>query len=436
MRPRARRQSSAAGRRVLDERVHESFRIAERAARESYGRLLATLLARTGDLAGAEDALSRAFLRALETWPQNGPPDNPDAWLARVALNGLRDGLRHGRRTDKAMEQLSRSLREVESSADSPIEDERFAMLFLCAHPAIDEAVRAPLMLQAVLGLDVARLAPAFLVAPATLAQRLVRAKTKIRQAGISLAMPDPERLDERFDDVLSCIYAAYTLGAHRDIDERGTPGLSEEALSLGDLAASHMPNHAEALGLLALMLLCEARRPGRSNGEGRFVPLSEQRADRWDQSLIARGEAALRAAARCGRVGRFQLEAAIQSVHCARAATGVTRWDVISALYGKLLDLAPTIGAQCGHAAAVAECGDGHRALQLLNAVDRDLVVGHQPYWATRGHVLGVLGRRVESARAFTIAIGLTDNPALRAWLTERRDAMRDGSDASSSDE
>jgi predicted RNA polymerase sigma factor len=247
--------------------VSEAHRAAELAARASYGRLLAYLAARARDVAAAEDALGDAFTAALETWPRVGVPDNPDAWLLVAARRRLVDRARHSgvEATAAATLRLAAETADVNASRESIFPDERLTLLFVCAHPAIDEAARTPLMLQAVLGLDAARIASAFLVAPATMSQRLVRVKTKIRDAGIGFEIPGPEELPERLDSVLDAIYATYGTGwedvAGADPRRRA---LAEEAIWLGRLVVALLPDEPEAGGLLALMLHCEARRPAR----------------------------------------------------------------------------------------------------------------------------------------------------------------------------
>lgn len=402
-----------------------SFHIAERAARESYGRLLAMLVKRTRNIAAAEDALSHAFLRALETWHTRGIPDNPDAWILQVAHNAIRDLARHERVALNALHQIALTNPSAHptmiATDHTPLDDDRLAMLFLCAHPAIDESVRAPLMLQTVLGIDAQRLTSAFLLSPSSLAQRLVRAKAKIRASGPSLEMPDSQDLPSRLDDVLACIYTAFTVGSDALGRDPRMAELSVDALWLGELALKVSPNHAEALGLLALMRLSQSRAPARLSPTGGFVPLSEQDTSRWDRTLIEQGEDTLRAAARLKNPGRFQLEAAIQSAHCDRLRTGITPWPAIANLYRHLLSIAPTIGARCGYASALAECDDLAAALDTINQIDAKAAASYQPYWATRASVLSALGHHDAAAHAFTRAIGLSDDPAIRAWLFER---------------
>ena len=306
-----------------DEMVHRAI---ERVARESYGRLVAYLSVHTRDLAGAEDALSDALVKALKAWPRDGVPQNPEAWLLTTARNSIIDFFRHQR---VVLDSETNLLLFSEKSAQDPLEmnypDERLKLLFVCAHPAIDPVMHTPLMLQAVLGLDAVRISGAFLVSPKTMGQRLVRAKTKIRAGGIRFEVPERQQLATRLDAVLQAIYAAFGI-AWDDMagaDHRGR-GLAEEAIWLAQVLLEQMPGEAEIQGLLALMLHCEARRTARRDREGHYVPLSEQDPKLWSLPLIEEAERHLAQASKSGQLGRFQLEAAIQSVH----ALGVNRID------------------------------------------------------------------------------------------------------------
>ena len=396
---------------------------AELAARASYGRLLAYLAARWRDVARAEDALGDALLAALETWPRTGVPDKPEAWLLTAARRRLVDGARHAGVAAAAEADLKIMLDERADASPAAFPDERLALLFVCAHPAIDEAARTPLMLQTVLGLDAARIASAFLVAPATMSQRLVRVKAKIREAGIRFEMPVPGELAARLDAVLEAIYAAYGSGwedvAGADPRRRG---LAEEAIWLGRLVTRLLPEAPEARGLLALMLHCEARRPARRNVAGGYVPLTEQDVTRWSLPLMAEAERLLAAAARANAPGRFQLEAAIQSAHAQRALNGKTDWEAIALLYEGLLRYAPTIGARVAYAAALAEARAADAGLAALDAIPADAVAAYQPYWALRGHLLKGLGRKAQARAAYDRAIGLSEDPALREFLLRRQ--------------
>lgn len=359
-------------------------RAVERAASDSYGRLLAFLAARSGDVAAAEDALSDAFLAALEAWPRTGVPNKPEAWLLTAARRRLIDRARHARVEAEALPALVAAADEAHrvASAGDAFPDERLALLFTCAHPAIEAAVRTPLMLQIVLRLDAARIASAFLVRPAAMGQRLSRAKTKIRNARIRFKVPDAADLPARLDAVLEAIYAAYGAGWDNTAGaDPGRRGLASEAIDLGRLVVQLMPGEPEPRGLLALMLHCEARRDARRNAAGAYVPLSEQDPARWSRSLIDEAERLLAEAAQAGRPGRFQLEAAIQSVHARRAVTGVTDWEAIAVLYEGLVRTAPTVGAFVGRAAAVAEARGAAEGWALLNEIPAGAVARYQPY-------------------------------------------------------
>lgn len=400
----------------------------EQAARESWGRLLAFLAARTRDLAAAEDALADAYAAALETWPQRGVPEKPEAWLLTAARRRLIDGARHARVQADAVPALLALTNEAQEMVltEDRFPDERLRLLFVCAHPAIAAAVRTPLMLQVVLGLDAARIASAMLVQPAAMGQRLSRAKAKIRDAGIAFEVPDTAALPERLDAVLEAIYAAY--GSGWDDPAGADPrrdGLAAEALDLGRLLLRWLPAEPEAHGLLALMLHCEARRSARRNAAGAYVPLQEQDTTRWSRGLIAEAERHLGGAARAGVMGRFQLEAAIQSVHAQRAVSGRTDWEAIALLYAGLVRFAPTVGAQVGHAAALAEARDAAAGWAQLQAIPAAAVAGYQPYWAVAAHLLARLARRAEAQAAYARAIGLCEDPALRAFLAAQARAV-----------
>lgn len=396
----------------------------ESVARESYGRLIAFLSARTRDVAGAEDALSEALVAALSSWPRDGIPHNPVAWLLTAARRRLVDRARH----ESVRAASAPTLEIIEGdrlneATPGPIPDERLKLLFVCAHPAIDPDVHTPLMLQTVLGLDAAAIARAFLVSPTTMAQRLVRAKTKIRHAAIAFEVPELHELPQRLEAVLNAIYAAYGSGWE---DAAGADprvrGVTDEAIWLARVLKELLPDEPEVRGLLALMLHCEARRHARRGKDGEFIPLSDQDPELWITPMIAEAEHELVAAARIGRVGRFQLEAAIQSVHAERVRSGYTDWNAIAVFYERLVQLSPTLGARVGRAAAVAEVKGPDSALRLLDGLDHDAVSAYQPYWAVRAHLLKQLHRESEAAAAFDRAIGLAEDDAVRRFLHFRR--------------
>lgn len=392
---------------------------AEAAARASYGRLLALLASRSRDITAAEDALSEAFAAALRVWPDQGVPDRPEAWLLTAARRNLGHAARaQGVRT-AATGMLDVAYEEAAARESPDFPDERLKLLFVCSHPAIDETIRTPLMLQTVLGLDAAAIGAAFLVAPATMGQRLVRAKAKIRDAGLSFDPPDRSVLPERITDVLAAVYAAFGTGWDGvGGAETGGRGLTDEAIYLGRLACGLLPEEPEAKGLLALMLYCDARRDARRTPDGGFVPLSGQDAKLWRRDLIIEAEGLLTSASRAGRFGRFQCEAAIQSVHCQRAFTGLTNWTALRQLYDMLAVHSPTLGVLVSRAAVTAEAEDALSALARLDALPADRVEPYQPFWATRARVLSLLGRKAESDESLRRAIALTAEPAIRAFL------------------
>lgn len=399
--------------------TQDTRRSAEAAARSSYGRLLALLAVSARDLAAAEDALAEAFVAALRSWPEKGVPDNPEAWLLTVAQREVGRVRRHGGVRAAAAATLETLYRESAERTDS-LPDRRLALLFVCAHPAIDEAIRTPLMLQTVLGLDAARIADAFLVAPTTMSQRLVRAKNKIRATGIRFAEPGPEDLPGRLEAVLDAIYAAYGAGWDALPGAEGEiAGFTSEAIFLARLLVNLLPAAPEAKGLLALMLYCEARAPARRGAEGGFVPLAEQDPARWSREAIVEAEALLREAAQAKQFGRYQCEAAIQSLHVQRGITGRGHWHALLALYDLLAERAPSLGALVAGAAVRAEAGQPVAALAALDALPAKRVEHYQPYWVTRTHILSRLG--LDSLEARTKALSLTRDPAVRAHLEVR---------------
>ncbi len=409
--------------------AEETRRAVELAARQSYGKLVAFLAARTRDLAGAEDALSEAFASALAAWPEQGVPRSPEAWLLAAARRRTIDAARRQRTRDEAIDPLlllSEELCEAEAAAEIP--DYRLRLIFACAHPALDPAARAPLILQAVLGFDAGTIASAFLVAPAAMGQRLVRAKRKLRDAGIAFRVPERDELRERLDGVLDAIYAAFAEGW---TDPAGTwarrRDLAEEAIWLGRLVCSLLPEEPEALGLLALMLHAEARRAARRDAEGGYVPLAEQEPVRWQANLIDEAEALLVRASGLGRIGRFQLEAAVQSAHVARRRTGHTDWAAITTLYDALLAETGSPVVAINRAVALAELkGPAAGLAELDRLADDPRLTEYQPYWAARAGLLAQADDLDAADAAYERAIGLEPDPAVRRFLQRRKDGLR----------
>ncbi|MGA2045007.1 MAG: DUF6596 domain-containing protein [Roseiarcus sp.] len=400
---------------------------AEAVARRSYGRLIAILSARMRDVAGAEDALSEAFAAALADWPR-GVPDNPEAWLLAAARRRSIDAARRRAVGEAARDHLRLLAEELDAMADEApeIADPRLGLMFACAHPAIEEGVRAPLILQAILGFDAQAIASAFLVSPAAMGQRLARAKTKIRAAGIPFRIPERSEMGERLGAVLDAVYAAFTEGwsdpAGADARRRDLAG---EAIWLGRLIAGLLPGEPEALGLLALMLYSEARRGARRDACDEFVPLADQDTSLWDAALVDEAEALLFRASGFCALGRYQLEAAIQSAHVARRRRGATDWAAIEQLYDGLVALTGSPVAAINRAVARAETRGAAAGLAALPVAEPgSRLAEYQPYWAARAALLARLGDAVGAREAYDQAIGLEADPAVRRFLQRRRTA------------
>ncbi|MGF1477287.1 MAG: RNA polymerase sigma factor [Geminicoccaceae bacterium] len=401
----------------------------EDVARASYGRLIAYLAARTGDVAAAEDALGDAFRSALETWPASGVPDRPEAWLLTTARNRLIDRHRRDRTAHDHQDQIINAAAEVAESrgGKDALPDERLKLLFICAHPAIDPGARTPLMLQTVLGLDARRIASAFLTSPSAMSQRLVRAKTKIRKAAIPFEMPPAPELSTRMQAVLEAIYAAFGTGWDDSFAGGEQGELTAEAIWLATVLTHLAPDQSEAWGLLSLMLFAQARRAARRDAEGRFVPLDRQDPGLWSASMIRDGEAALERAAAGGQAGPFQIEAAIQALHVRRVRDRQENWFLITALYDSLIALSPTLGARVSRTSALVNAGDAGGALEALDQLAAEPVdlKAYQPYWAVRAHALARLGRLEEARTAFLRAAGLTQDGAVRHFLVGLADEL-----------
>ena len=403
---------------------------AERVARDSYGRLVAFLAARTRDVAGAEDALAEAFASALKSWPEDGVPDNPDAWLLTVARRRQTDAMRRRQTRTAGEVHIQLMTEELEEASANPdvIPDRRLALMFACAHPDIEAGLRAPLILQTILGLTAIDIAAAFLIPPATMGQRLVRAKARIKDAGLPFALPEREPLARRLDAVLEAIYAAYSKG-WAEIGDVAAERLADEAIWLGRLVVSLLPDEPEAKGMLALMLYAEARRQARRDPDGAYVPLEAQDIELWDEPQIIAAETLLRDANRSGPTGRYQIEAAIQSAHVARRVTGRPNWDAVVALYDVLLGLTQSPVALLNRAAALAETDGPAAALASLDAIADDRrMANYQPYWAARGHLAARAGRKDQAHEALTLAIGLSTDDAVRHYLIGQRAKLQDG--------
>jgi RNA polymerase sigma-70 factor (ECF subfamily) len=415
----------------VNEDAAQARSTADAVARRSYGKLVAFLAARTQDVAGAEDALSEAFAAALVDWPLKGCPSNPEAWLLTAARRKLMDVARRRRSAEAATPQLRLLAEGMDAAAADPdIPDRRLALMFACAHPAIEAGIRASLMLQVVLGLDAKLIASAFLTSPAAMGKRLVRAKEKIRQAGIPFGIPEREELPRRLDAVLDAIYAAFAEGW---TDPGGTDAarrdLTEEALFLASLVTELLPEEPEALGLLALMLHAEARRRSRRNGVGEYAPLAEQDPALWDARMILEAEALLRRAGASGSLGRYRLEAALQSAHVYRCRTGHANWAAVVQLYDALFALSGSPVVAINRALAIAELHGAGAALEAMpDAAADGRLAEYQPYWAARAELLARTGAPGEARRAYEIAIGLERDPAVRRFLQRRQSTLPGG--------
>jgi RNA polymerase sigma-70 factor (ECF subfamily) len=394
----------------------------EAVARRSYGKLIAVLAARTQDVAGAEDALSEAFAAALVDWPRNGIPANPEGWLLTVARRKSIDAHRKHRHEETSPWPIllpgAAALQPAAGAAEELLQiDPRLALMFVCAHPAIEVGIRAPLMLQVVLGLDAKRIASAFLVAPAAMGKRLVRAKDKIRQAGIPFVVPERAELAGRLEAVLDAVYAAFGAGwNHAGETDAARRELTGEALYLARLLVELMPNEAGALGLLSLLLHAEARRAARRDERDEYLPFDQQDPARWNGTMIAEAESLLLRASAHGVLGRYQLEAALQSAHVERRRSGQANWKAMLQIYDALVALTGSPVVALNRALALAELQGAEAALEALPELP-----DYQPYWAVSAELLARAGRSDEARRAYETAIELERDLAVRRFLERR---------------
>lgn len=400
-------------------------RLVERVARESYGRLLAILVSSTRDLSSAEDVLAEAFAEALTRWAQTGAPSNPEAWLVAVARRRQTDGLRR-KYTSLAAERHLRLLAEEAAAAaeqTSDWSDRRLALMFACAAPGSDRAMHAPMILQTLLGLTAEQIGAAYLVPSKNMGQRLVRAKARIKDAGLLFAAPDKHDVPSRLPAVLDALYAAFTCSW------AGNDGgsLAEEAIWLAELLVQLLPDEPEAKGLFALMLYVHARNNAQRGPDGGYVPLQEQEPITWNEQAIATAEAMLKAANRSGPSGRYQIEAAIQSAHCARRLTGQVDWVSIAALYDLLHALVPTPIVELNRAIAYRHTRGASAALEMIRPLSaHKSMLSYQPFWAARAQLAAESGAFEEAQDAYMLAFGLSTDPAVRSFLVNQRAALR----------
>ena len=404
---------------------------AERAmilSQDGWGRIIALIAAADGDISGAEDALSTALERAVTAWRDQGPPANPEGWLYRVALNARRDVWKSAAaRTSTALDEetidrLGAGASDLGTDPGDPdaLPDRRLELLAACAHPDIDPPARPLLMLSAVMGMTAKQVAAAMALPAATVSARLTRAKKRVAGLGVAFGSPDRLDLESRLPDVHETIYGAFAIEwAHAAAQPRD--GMIGEALYLSRLVAQLCPGDGESHGLAALIHLSAARFPARRSGDGRFVPLTDQNPDRWDRTLTEAGERHLVEVHRCGHVGRFGLEAAIQLLHMAGIRTGSTDWPMLLRLHDDLEAIAPSLGGSVSRAAVLAEVDGPEAGLSALDALDADSkrLSAFQPAWVLRAHLLTRLGRDLEAAAARRRALDLTTDPAERAYLS-----------------
>lgn len=394
--------------------------------RAEYGRVVAGLIRRFGDIGLAEDALGEALVIALERWPQDGVPPNPAGWLTTTAARKALDHLRREKVRDEKYAEAAMLTDTTPPEPTGPVADDRLRLVFTCCHPALAEPARVALTLRLLGGLTVAEIASAFLVPETTMAQRITRAKAKIAKARIPYRIPEEADLAERLGGVLAVLYLVYNEGfLSSGPDDADRPDLAEEAIRLTRAlrsVASGIGSPPEVDGLLALMLLAQARRPARIAADGSLVTLDEQDRTRWDAALVDEGHALVRGCIARNRPGPYQLQAAIQAVHTDALEASLTDWEQVVALYDQLLVVSPSPVVALNRAVAVAELDGPQVAMGIVDGLG---LTAYGPWHATRADLLRRLGRHEDARRAYAAAIATTENPAERAWLARRRETL-----------
>jgi RNA polymerase sigma-70 factor (ECF subfamily) len=395
----------------------------ERVFREEYGRAVAVLVRHFGDIDVAEEAVQDAFTVAVQRWPAAGLPPSPAGWIITTARNRAIDRLRREASREDRHAQAALLHARDEPAEEDAVRDDRLRLIFTCCHPALAASVQVALTLRLLGGLSTAEIARAFLVPEPTMAQRIVRAKAKIRDAGIPYRVPDEAELPDRLRAVLAVVYLVFNEGYTASSGDQLVRGdLCAEAIRLGRLLARLMPDEPEVMGLLALMLLLEARRPARTGRDGSLVLLPDQDRRRWDHALIAEGQAIVRRCLRRDQPGQYQIQAAINAVHSDAADAGSTDWRQILQLYDLLLAIAPSPVVALNRAVAVAEVDGPAAACDLTESLD---LGGYYLFHAVRADLLRRLGRHAEAAQAYDAAIARTQNAAERDFLRRSRAAL-----------
>ena len=402
-----------------------------RLVREEWGRLLAALTKSIGDLQLAEDSLQEAASRAIMRWPDEGVPDNPAGWLLRTARNAAIDYIRRDARFARSLPDLILMAEDAAETDPTPeaIPDKRLEMIFTCCHPALEEKTRIALTLRTLGGLTTEEIAASFLDSPKTMAQRLVRAKRKIRDAGIPYQIPEVQDLPARVRAVLSVVYLIFSQG-----NGAVTPAatrLSSEAIRLGRILHQLRPDDPEIMGLLALMLLTNARKAGRTDKDGHFLPLEHQNRRRWDKAQIIEGDALLRKALGLGAIGPYQLQAAISACHTTSAEWAATNWTEIASLYTLLLEMTPTPVVRINHAVALSYAGKLEQALAILADLENDPAMqSYQPFHAAYGDLAGRVGDVQTARRHYAQAIALSVSPSEQLFLSQKSDSLGHSTD------